>query len=162
MKIFEIYNENLKETFYVHSLYEFCKFNGLTERLLRYTHPKLKLLHYEDKNVRWQPYHKGFKIVNEFNDDRIIKSEKGKHNVYYVIDLGEYYYIPYEEQLEDAIKKAMKEQKKQADTNSSKETYDFSSLGQDNDKNYEDDLLVKKYQSSLKTIQKLRDENTLL
>lgn len=88
MKIFEIYNSNLNETFYVHSLYDFCKFNELTERLLRYTHPKLFILHNKDKNVRWQPYHKGFKIVREFNDDRIVKSEKGKHNVYYVIDLG--------------------------------------------------------------------------
>lgn len=162
MKIFEIYNENLKETFYVHSLYEFCQFNGLTERLLRYTHPKLKEIHDKDNNVRWQPYHKGFKIVHEFNDNRIIKAPKGDTNVYYVVDLGDYYYIPYECYKNEEIKRAMKEQKKQADTNSSKETYDFSSLGQDNDKNYKDDLLVKKYQSSLKTIQKLRDENTLL
>ena len=162
MKIFEIYNENLKETFYVHSLYDFCKFNGLTERLLRYTHPKLKILHYENKNVRYQPYHKGFKIVREFNDDRIVKSDKEKHNVYYVVDLSEYYYIPYEEQLEDAIKKAIKEQKKQADTNSSKETYDFSNLGTEEKENTTDEYLVKKYQASLKTIQKLRDENNLL
>lgn len=162
MKIFEIYNENLNETFYVHSLYDFCKFNGLTERLLRYTHPKLKLLHNKDNNVRWQPYHKGFKIVREFNDDRIVKSEKGKYSVYYVVDLGEYYYIPYEEQIEDAIKKAIKEQKKQADTNSSKETYDFSNLGTEEQENTTDEYLVKKYQASLKTIQKLRDENNLL
>ena len=104
MKIFEIYNENLKETFYVHSLYEFCKFNGLTERLLRYTHPKLKEIHDKDNNVRWQPYHKGFKIVREFNDNKIVKAPKGNTNVYYIVDLGEYYYIPYECYKKEEIK----------------------------------------------------------
>ena len=56
----------------------------------------------------------------------------------------------------------MKEQKKQADTNSSKETYDFSNLGNEEQENTTDEYLVKKYQASLKTIQKLRDENNLL
>ena len=162
MKIFEIYNENLNETFYVHSLYDFCKFNGLTERLLRYTHPKLKELHNRDKNVRCQPYHKGFKIVREFNDEGTYKSNYEDKKAIFVVDLTEYYRIPSLCKKEEEIKEAMKEQKKQADTNSSKETYDFSDLGTEEKENTTDDYLVKKYQASLKTIQKLRDENNLL
>ena len=158
MKIFEIYNENLKETFYVHSLYDFCKFNELTERLLRYTHPKLKLLHNKDNNVRWQPYHKGFKIVREFNDEGTYKSNYEDKEAIFVVDLTEYYRIPSLYKKEEA----MKEQYKQADTNSSKETYDFSDLGNEEQENNTDEYLVKKYQASLKTIQKLRDENNLL
>ena len=162
MKIFEIYNENLNETFYVHSLYDFCKFNGLTERLLRYTHPKLKELHNRDKNVRWQPYHKGFKIVREFNDEGTYKSNYEDKKAIFVVDLTEYYRIPSLCKKEEEIKEAMKEQYKQADTNSSKETYDFSDLGTEEKENTTDEYLVKKYQASLKTIQKLRDENNLL
>ena len=162
MKIFEIYNENLNETFYVHSLYDFCKFNELTERLLRYTHPKLAILHNKDKNVRWQPYHKGFKIVREFNDEGTYKSNCEDKKAIFVVDLTEYYRIPSLYKKEEEIKKAMKEQYKQADTNSSKETYDFSDLGTEEQENTMDEYLVKKYQASLKTIQKLRDENNLL
>lgn len=162
MKIFEIYNENLNETFYVHSLYDFCKFNGLTERLLRYTHPKLREIHDKDKNVRWQPYHKGFKIVREFNDEDTYKSNYEDKKAIFVVDLIEYYRIPSLYKKEEEIKEAMKEQKKQADTNSSKETYDFSNLGNEEQENTTDEYLVKKYQASLKTIQKLRDENNLL
>lgn len=162
MKIFKIYSKNLNEIFYVHSLSKFCEFNGLTERLLRYTHPKFKELNKQNKDIRWQPYHKGFSIVDEYEDKNAYLSDCNDKKSIFILDLSEYYILPSLEDKTEDIKKAMKEQKKQADTNSSKETYDFSSLGQDKDKNYEDDLLVKKYQSSLKTIQKLRDENTLL
>lgn len=162
MKIFEIYNSNLNETFYVHSLYDFCEFNGLTERLLRYTHPKLKEIHDKDKNIRWQPYHKGFKIVKEFNDKDTYKSNYEDEKAIFVVDLTEYYRIPSLNIKEEEVKKAMKEQYKQADTNSSKETYDFSEYNTGEQENTTDEYLVKKYQASLKTIQKLRDENNLL
>lgn len=162
MKIFEIYNINLDETLYVHSLYDFCKFNGITERLLRYTHPNLKELHDKDKNVRWQPYHKGFKIVREFNDKDIYKSNYEDKKAIFVVDLTEYYGIPSLYKKKEEIKEAMKEQHRQANTNSSKETYDFSDLGTEKQENTTDEYLVKKYQASLKTIQKLRDENNLL
>lgn len=162
MKIFEIYNSNLNETFYVHSLYDFCEFNGLTERLLRYTHPKLKEIHDKDKNIRWQPYHKGFKIVKEFNDEDTYKSNYEDKKAVFVVDLTEYYRIPSLNIKEEEVKKAMKEQYKQADTNSSKETYDFSEYNTGEQENTTDEYLVKKYQASLKTIQKLRDENNLL
>lgn len=147
-KVFIIYNRETYETYFYSSLENFVKdFPEVTLRLLRYTHPKQKERLKNGENVRYQPYHKNFQILQEV-----------KNGFKYVTDLSKDEYCVYIQDLGDWFSEIKSE-----NTSNAKQNEEKKDMKENNTQEKDSaEILIKEIKSLKKKLQRARDENTLL